>query len=43
MLFANVILMGESDKGVNQEVEMWKMSIESKSFRISTSRVENMH
>ena len=41
MLFADdVVLVDESQTGVNQKLELWRETLESKSFRLSRTKTE---
>jgi hypothetical protein len=41
MLFANdVVLIDESRIGVDQKLELWRQTLESKSFRLSRTKIE---
>jgi hypothetical protein len=43
MLFANdVVLIDESQEGVNRKLELWCQTLESKGFRISSTKTEYM-
>ncbi|WVZ78102.1 hypothetical protein U9M48_025865 [Paspalum notatum var. saurae] len=43
MLFADdVVLVDESQAGVNRKLELWRQTLESKGFRISRSKTEYM-
>jgi hypothetical protein len=43
MLFANdVVLVDESRTGVDQKLELWRRTLEAKSFRFSRSKTEYM-
>ena len=43
MLFANdVVLVDESRTGVNQKLELWRETLESKGFRLSRTKTEYM-
>jgi len=43
MLFADdVVLVDESKTGVNQKLEVWRQTLESKGFRLSRSKTEYM-
>jgi hypothetical protein len=43
MLFADyVILMDESRTGVDQKLELWRRTLETKGFRLSRSKIEYM-
>jgi Reverse transcriptase (RNA-dependent DNA polymerase) len=43
MLFADdVVLIDESRIGVNQKLELWRQTLESKSFRLSRTKTEYM-
>jgi hypothetical protein len=41
MLFADdVVLVDESQEGVNRKLELWRQTLESKRFRISRTKTE---
>ena len=43
MLFADdVVLIDESRTGVNQKLELWRETLESKGFRLSRTKTEYM-
>jgi hypothetical protein len=43
MLFAdNVVLIDKSRIGVNQKLELWRQTLESKSFKLSRTKTEYM-
>jgi hypothetical protein len=43
MLFADdVVLIDESRIGVNQKLELWRQTLESKDFRLSRTKTEYM-
>ena len=43
MLFADdVVLVDESRTGVNQKLELWRETLESKGFRLSRTKTEYM-
>ena len=43
MLFADdVMLVDESRAGVNRKLELWRRTLESKEFRLSTTKTEYM-
>ena len=43
MLFADdVVLVDESQAGVNRKLELWRQILESKGFRISRTKTEYM-
>jgi hypothetical protein len=43
MLFANdVVLVDESQAGVNRKLELWRQALESKGFRVSRTKTEYM-
>jgi hypothetical protein len=43
MLFVdNVVLIDESRIGVNQKLELWRQTLESKGFRLSMTKTEYM-
>jgi hypothetical protein len=43
MLFADdVVLVDESRTGVNQKLELWRRTLEAKSFRLSRSKTKYM-
>jgi hypothetical protein len=43
MLFADdVVLVDESRTGVDQKLELWRRTLEAKSFRLSRSKTEYM-
>lgn len=37
-----VVLVDESREGVNRKLELWKHMLESKGFRLSRTKTENM-
>ena len=43
MLFADdVVLVDESQAGVNRKLELWRQTLESKGFRLSRTKIEYM-
>ena len=43
MLFADdVVLVDESQAGVNRKLELWRQTLESKGFRLSRTKTEYM-
>jgi hypothetical protein len=43
MLFADdVVLVDESQAGVNRKLELWRQTLESKGFRVSRTKIEYM-
>jgi hypothetical protein len=43
MLFANdVVLVDESQAGINKKLELWRQTLESKGFRLSRTKTEYM-
>ena len=43
MLFANdVVLVDESQAGVNRKLELWRQTLESKGFRLRRTKTEYM-
>ena len=43
MLFADdIVLVDESRTGVNQKLELWRETLESKGFRLSRTKTEYM-
>ena len=41
MLFADdIVLIDESRQGVNDKLEVWRQTLESKGFRLSRSKME---
>ena len=40
MLFADVVLVDESQAGVNRKLELWRQTLESKGFRLSRTKTE---
>ena len=38
----DVVLVDESQAGVNRELELWRQTFESKSFRLSRTKTEYM-
>ena len=43
MLFADdVVLLDESQAGVNRKLELWQQTLESKGFRLSRTKTEYM-
>ena len=43
MLFADdVVLVDESQAGVNRKLELWRLTLESKGFRLSRTKTEYM-
>ena len=43
MLFADdVVLVDESQAGVNRELELWQQTLESNGFRLSRTKTEYM-
>jgi hypothetical protein len=43
MVFADVVvLVDESQEGVNRKLELWRQTLESKGFRISRTKTEYM-
>ena len=43
MLFADdVVLVDESQAGVNRKLELWRQTVESKGFRLSRTKTEYM-
>ena len=43
MLFTNdVVLVDESQAGVNRKLELWRQTLESKGFRLSRTKTEYM-
>ena len=43
MLFADdVVLVDESQAGVNRKLELWRHTLESKGFRVSRTKTEYM-
>ena len=44
MLFAdNIVILGDSKDEINWKLELWRMTLESKGFRISRSKTEYMY
>ena len=43
MLFTDdVVLVDESQAGVNRKLELWRQTLESKGFRVSRTKIEYM-
>jgi Reverse transcriptase (RNA-dependent DNA polymerase) len=42
MLFADDVLIDESRIGINQKLELWRQTLESKGFRLSWTKTEYM-
>ena len=43
MLFANdILLVDKTREGVQQKLELWRSTLESKGFRVSRSKIEYM-
>jgi len=44
MLFANdIVLIDETQEGVNTKLEQWRNALEAKGFRLSRSKTEYLH
>ena len=44
MLFADdIVLLGDSKRDINQKLELWRMTLELKGFRLSRGKTEYMH
>ena len=44
MLFAHdIVLLGDSKDEINQKLELWRMTLELKCFRLSRGKTEYMH
>ena len=44
MLFADdIVLVDESRQGVNDKLKRWKLTLESRGFRVSRSKMEYLH
>ena len=43
MMFANdIVLIGETKKGVNKKLELWRQTLKAREFRLSRSKTEYM-